>query len=739
MRRSLRLLTSVPVVIAFLSSHAQTVGINRNGVAGHPKAILDLDVSATSGNPFQGMLIPRMTMAQRMAISGLGAVDKGLWVYQTDDGSDPGGDATLDGAWAKGYWYYEGINPAPYDWVRWSTGGSSWRLTGNANTVATVHYLGTPTGSNDDLYIRTTNNLTPNPSMRINAADGFVGINMAAAPAERVEVNGGVQVGNTSANNVGSIKYENTLLSPNRWHYGNVNGLATGWQRMENAETRYINQAYCPIVQQCGNVDGSLIKGIYDGSPVASTPVSGPMHTPFMTNTGANNRQGYRVQYIYPASELLAAGLCPGFITKFSFYVLTSENPCTPNVNCPDVKIDIRMGNTALATFGPNVVSSAAPTAVAWDAPTEAAGSIYATSGFQELISTGWKDFDLWGYISCTTTAGSTTVTTGSTAGLAIGNGIQGPGIPSSPPVTIASIVNATTFTISTAATVSGTNLFGCSAISGFNWTGGNLVIDLSWQRATTIGNSPSVQLEEGLAYGATKWVQVTTSFNPSHGNTYQDNPLTANATNGVTNTRPVTRFYGKVASPGYGAATTAAYLNYGGGLMIDHNANPTIWADGAYKGPGTIRASLGVYDGNTALSDHVFDRYFTGDVKPEDVHSAREYTYVELPTLKNYLQEERHLPNMPSREEWESHGSRSLGELQTGLWESVETQALYITELEKDLTALELLAFGDLKDPQEVQRLIDDVEKSRRLTEAQKLHLTNALQARLNAQQDTK
>ena len=679
MRQTLRLLTSVSLVASvFLTADAQTVGINRNGVAGHAKAILDLNVSATGASPehFQGMLIPRMTAAQRMAIAGLTAADQGLWVFQTDDAPNTSGDPTLAGEFASGYWYYEGLVPgAPFfGWVRWSTGGSSWRLTGNANTVATTNYLGTPAASNDDLYIRTTNNLTPNPSIRINATDGFVGMNLAAAPVERVEVNGGVQVGNTTANNVGSIRYETgayTPATPNKWHYGNVNGLATGWQRMENAETRYINQAYCPIVQQCGNVDGNLVKGIYDGSPVASTPVAGPMHTPFMTNTGANNRQGYRVQYIYPGTELLAAGLCPGFITKFSFYVLQNEPACTPNVNCPDVKIDIRMGNTALATFGPVVNSSAVPTTVNWDAPTEASAQIYATSTLAELISTGWKDFDLNG--------------------------------------------------------------------AGFNWTGGNLIIDVSWQRATTIGNSPQVQLEEALAYGATKWVQVTTSFNPAHGNTYQDNPLTANATCGVTNTRPVTRFYGKVASPGYGAVTNGAYLNYGGGLMIDHNVNPTTWADGAYRGPGTIRASLGVYDGNTQLSDHVFDRYYDGDVKPEDARSAEDYAYVGLPELKSYLEQERHLPNMPSREEWELHGTRSLGELQTGLWESVETQALYITELENDLSALESLAFGKLKSADEINQLIGDVQKSRRLTEAQKLHLTHALQARLSAQPDTK
>ena len=683
MRQPLRLLISVSfVATTFLSVDAQNTGINRNGASPNPKAILDLDVSATSGNPYQGMLIPRMTFGQRLAItvSNATGVDQGLWVYQTDDGTDPGGDPTLDAEYARGYWYYEYISSGNIlnRWVRWSTSNASWQLTGNAGTVVGTNYLGTQGAQ--DLYIRTTNNLASNPTMRILGSGtdaGFVGINLGAAPVERVEVNGGVQVGYSNAlNTLGAIRHENTSVTPNRWHTGNVDGTATGWKRMENAETRYINQNYCPIIQQCGSTDGLLVKGVYDGTPVAST-VGGPVHTPFATRTNANQQNGYRVQYIYPGAELLAAGLCPGFITKFSFYALTTDfnfgaaPPCIPFVSCPDIKVDIRMGNTALGTFGPVVNSSIAITGVDWDAPTEASAQIFTNALVAQLIQTGWVDFPLNG--------------------------------------------------------------------AGFNWTGGNMIIDLSWIRANPIGTSPAVQLEEALAYTATKWVQVTNANNPLHGNTYQDNPLTASATNGTTNTRPVTRFYGKVASPAYGAVTSDEFLNYGGGLMIDDNVLPTTWADGAYKGPGTIRASLAVYDGNTALSDHVFDRYYDGDVAPQDAEQAEGYTYVGLPDLKGYLERERHLPNMPSREEWDLHGSPSLGQLQTGLWESVETQAIYITQLEKDLGALESLAFAQLKDADEIEHLISDVKNSRRLTEAQKLHVTDALQARLNAQKDNK
>jgi len=66
--------------------------------------------------------------------------------------------------------------------------------------------------------------------------------------------------------------------------------------------------------------------------------------------------------------------------------------------------------------------------------------------------------------VNCTTVAASTTVTTASTANLTVGSGITGTGIPLG--ATIATIVNATTFTISSPAVISGTN--------SMNFAGGN-------------------------------------------------------------------------------------------------------------------------------------------------------------------------------------------------------------------------------------------------------------------------
>jgi hypothetical protein len=203
--------------------------------------------------------------------------------------------------------------------------------------------------------------------------------------------------------------------------------------------------------------------------------VPGNPDTPFSTNTGSNDRRGARYQYIFPAAELLAAGACPGLITKVTFYAIDPEAACDQFVNCPELMVDLRMGNVTFSNFGPYVASQSTPLEVNWDPPTEVSAQINANWSQAFVVDSGAIHFPLTG--------------------------------------------------------------------AGFNWTGGNVVLDVSWLRAAPVGSSPPVRLVENLPYTATKWVQVTSGFNVMHGNTYQDNPLTANATTGNTFSRPVTTF----------------------------------------------------------------------------------------------------------------------------------------------------------------------------------------------------
>lgn len=71
------------------SVRAQNVAINDNGAAPNANAVLDID---DSGND-KGILIPRITTAQRTGIAGLGTGDEGLLVY----------DETT-----QTFWYWDG-------------------------------------------------------------------------------------------------------------------------------------------------------------------------------------------------------------------------------------------------------------------------------------------------------------------------------------------------------------------------------------------------------------------------------------------------------------------------------------------------------------------------------------------------------------------------------------------------------------------------------------------------------
>lgn len=112
MNRLLNVIVLFFITISFLS--AQGVGIGTNT----PDASALLDLTSTT----KGVLLPRMTAAQRTAIA---APATGLQVYQTDG--------------AKGFYYFDGVT-----WTLISGGGTSgWSMTGNAGINPTTNFIGT--------------------------------------------------------------------------------------------------------------------------------------------------------------------------------------------------------------------------------------------------------------------------------------------------------------------------------------------------------------------------------------------------------------------------------------------------------------------------------------------------------------------------------------------------------------------------------------------------------------------
>ncbi len=107
--------------------YAQNIGINATGAVAVPSAMLD--VSSTTS----GVLIPRMTQAQRNAIA---APAPSLLIYQTDN--------------TPGYYYHNGST-----WVPLFSSNTGWSLTGNAGTSPATNFVGTT--DNQALVFRANN------------------------------------------------------------------------------------------------------------------------------------------------------------------------------------------------------------------------------------------------------------------------------------------------------------------------------------------------------------------------------------------------------------------------------------------------------------------------------------------------------------------------------------------------------------------------------------------------------
>lgn len=139
----------IPVLFCLIANFGFSQNVAINGTGAAPAASAMLDITSTTS----GLLIPRMTTAQRTAIT---APATGLLVYDLSFGS---------------FWYYDGTT-----WRPLINNATGWLTTGNAGTnggttaAAGTNFVGTT--DNQNLDFRTNNNYVGRFS---SAGEFFVG------------------------------------------------------------------------------------------------------------------------------------------------------------------------------------------------------------------------------------------------------------------------------------------------------------------------------------------------------------------------------------------------------------------------------------------------------------------------------------------------------------------------------------------------------------------------------------
>ena len=608
MKATMRSRCLLPLVLLACSGglvQAQQVGLSATGVAPAPSAMLDL-VSTT-----KGMLMPRMSDVQRLAIV---APANGLLVYQNN---------TNGPASPEGYWYYDALVPG---WLPLTQGATGWYLTGNTPAAPPTNYIGTTDAQH---FTVRTNNVE---RMRVQGALTRVGIGTAAVPNEVLDVNGGLKVtGTAGANLLGNIQWDTPLTS----HTGNVDGLATGWYELENAFGERTAQPYQTITASC--VPGTITIGAGTASS------GGTLQTPYSTFW-----EDGRHQYLWLASEMTTAGICPSTgIAPNNFPITAVAFNATNNWNIAQINVEIKMKNTtttSLSTFdlGGFTLVASIPTVqpvVGWN--THTFGAPFHWNGTSNvLLEYCHNNYDWNGNVGVQGTNLGFNATFGLYCDACGGTGAI-PCVPTIPPNPGCAV---------------GPCGPGCAGLcSGYSMTPGCML--------TTANN---LQTCDGTfqyvgATGAFQWRPNVRFTGYSGGLT-----ITINNADYLYSALPTI-----IGSPGFAA---------GGGPV------PTPFN---FAGRGTLTAQTSVWGGTTLLSDYVFDKYFDGKTRPSDAQGAG-FEHTPLTEMASYVERERHLPTIDGREEWKANGAPSVDHLTNQLWVTVEEQALYIKELNERMEVLQ-------------------------------------------------
>ncbi|MGZ3861875.1 MAG: beta strand repeat-containing protein [Bacteroidia bacterium] len=143
---------------SLISQSSDSMSIGINNISPMADAVLDIVNTGAPGGAGKGILIPRMTFAERSAIS-VSSLHHGLLVFQTNSGS---------ALTPEGFWYYDAVNST---WLLLAPAQAVWTMSGNA--AGTSGFLGT---LDDNDIIFKTGFITATERMRVlsNAHGGNV-------------------------------------------------------------------------------------------------------------------------------------------------------------------------------------------------------------------------------------------------------------------------------------------------------------------------------------------------------------------------------------------------------------------------------------------------------------------------------------------------------------------------------------------------------------------------------------
>lgn len=677
----LRSLPAVAVIGLTATVNAQNRGVAVNATGAAPNDMAILDVSSTT----KGMLIPRMTLAQRNAIAA--PIPQGLTVY-VDDAVN-----TNDGFWIREY----------NTWVRLDIGADGWDINGNNVGAPATDFFGTR--DNVDLVFRTNNaqvmrvsgttvnngrythigtNITaPNEQLDIGSGSPSTGALRIYNPAPGTWAATNPMVKYAATNTQGTIHFrpigalgatgdslEATFNPPGyptqqsrdvvMWngHWGNITGTAPvlntatahsgGWKRLENEYIEIFNKAFTQqATPVCGNTPVELTQGstTYTSGLLAADAL---LINPYKFDVAGRR---YRAQYLFLPDELnvernqlvlgnlnATGGLCAGSpMNSIGFYVNMNVTTQTRAANVTITVKHAPLGTTMLTGFDDSVD------------PAQGCFNNAALNPFPTAGGPGWKNYTL---TTPFTWDGERPVIVEVAVHQAAAGG--GGTLPGGLPIRYSTTGTTTTY----------------SAYTTF---------------PAGIGAPGSPCNPNVPTFSTCASANAATALNSLCG------------TYGASNYRPTIQWGGTVANATPAVTGNNAYIWYNGALLAEATTAPTPWsrltAPYSYRGPGTLSAENGVYDNGVRLNDHVFDRAFDGAVSPTDAAQWGGQRNLSINEMARYTRDNRHLPTLKGRANWNTERGFSLGDLANQLWTTAETQALYVTELHDRLNVLEVLS----------------------------------------------